>query len=162
MYNLIREIIISLFFRHKFQITFDILILGDEIEDEFYYFYDMFYPFGLSSTRSVYNEKEEIYFLRYNRENNEEKINYIKVKEDNEEKLYAGISTSLENVKKIKEMYDNEGIELIVEEKKVDSKEFISELSQYDILLKSSKTIDEISSVLSTILATYEESVLER
>jgi len=41
-------------------------------------------------------------------------------------------------------------------------KEFISELSQYDILLKSSKTIDEISSVLSTILATYEESVLER
>jgi len=84
------------------------------------------------------------------------------VKEDNEEKLYAGISTSLENVKKIKEMYDNEGIELIVEEKKVDSKEFISELSQYDILLKSSKTIDEISSVLSTILATYEESVLER
>ena len=59
-------------------------------------------------------------------------------------------------------MYDNEGIELIVEEKKVDSKEFISELSQYDILLKSSKTIDEISSVLSTILATYEESVLER
>lgn len=115
-----------------------------------------------SSTRSVYNEKEEIYFLRYNRENNEEKINYIKVKEDNEEKLYAGISTSLENVKKIKEMYDNEGIELIVEEKKVDSKEFISELSQYDILLKSSKTIDEISSVLSTILATYEESVLER
>lgn len=115
-----------------------------------------------ASTKSVYNEKEEIYFLRYNKENKEEKINYIKVKEDNEEKLYAGISTSLENIKKIKEMYENEGIELIVEEKKVDSKEFISELSQYDILLKSSKTIDEISSVLSTILATYEESVLER
>ena len=87
---------------------------------------------------------------------------HIVVQEDGKDCYYVGITTLEENAKKIREEYQKQGIELSIVEKKVNSEEFVSELSQYDILLKSTKTKEEMNSVLSTVLSSYEEFVLNQ
>ena len=71
------------------------------------------------------------------------------------------MTTSMDNAKKIQENYRKKGIELYIKECYVSNNEFVSELSQYDILLSSSKTEEEMNSILSTVLASYEEFVLK-
>ena len=106
-----------------------------------------------------------IYFLRYSSslsKTGDKLPVHIVVKEDGKDSYYVGITTLEENAKKIQEEYEKQGIELSIVEKKVNSEEFVSELSQYDILLKSTKTKEEMNSVLSTVLSSYEEFVLNR
>ena len=69
---------------------------------------------------------------------------------------------SIKNAKKVQDLYQKKGIELYVKQDYVTNPEFITELSQYDILLDSTKTEDEVNSVLSTVLASYEEAVLKK
>ena len=116
---------------------------------------------------SVFADDNSIYFLQYgvytNSSNNDIKANkYIQVKEDEKYYVYVGMTTSIENAKKIQEIYRKKGIELYIKQDYVSNNEFVSELSQYDILLDSTKTEDEMNSVLSTVLASYEEFVLKR
>ena len=73
-----------------------------------------------------------------------------------------GITTDYDNAKKIQDFYEQQGVELYIKEDEVASDEFFNELSQYDILLESTDTEEEITSVLATILASYEEFVLKR
>lgn len=116
-----------------------------------------------ANTDDVFLLNNQIYFLQTEfSSNSSEEINYIIVESEEGDDLYVGMTTSLENAKKIQEEYKKLGIELFIEEGQVDSEEFVSELTQYDILLSSSKTYDEINSVLATILASYEEFVLSR
>lgn len=86
--------------------------------------------------------------------------NKITIKEDNKYYTYIGITASKEEANYIKKLYKKNNIEVYIKEKNITNQGFIQELKQYDILLKSSKTLEEINSILSTILATYEEEVL--
>lgn len=115
------------------------------------------------NTDSVFQESETVYFLRYEPEDgNIDHFSsaYLDIPQEDKHYYYVGISTSEENVEKIRTAYDKQGILLTVEEKKVNNSQFVNELTQYDILLKSTKTSEEMNSVLSTILASYEEFVL--
>lgn len=116
---------------------------------------------------TTFGETNTIYFLQYgvytNSSNNEIKANkYIQVEEDGKYYVYVGMTTNLDNAEKIQKLYQEKGIELYIKQNYVSNNEFVSELSQYDILLESTKTEDEMNSVLSTVLASYEEFVLKR
>jgi len=114
---------------------------------------------------TTFQNTTPIYFLKYPSSFPKTGDNipaHIVVKEDGKDTYYVGITTLEENAKKIQEEYKKQGIELSIVEKKVDSEEFVSELSQYDILLKSTKTKEEMNSVLSTVLSSYEEFVLNQ
>lgn len=118
-------------------------------------------------SQTVYGESGIIYFLQYGVYTNKEheKINaskYLEVKENDKYYIYIGMTTSLENAEKIKRTYKDKGIELYIKSDYVSNKEFVSELSQYDILLDNSKTEEEMNSVLSTVLSSYEEFVLNK
>ena len=52
--------------------------------------------------------------------------------------------------------------DLFIKNVRIENKDFLTELEQYDILLENSKSLDEVNAVLKTILATYEERVLNK
>lgn len=117
--------------------------------------------------KTVYGESNTIYFLQYGvyKNKDHEKINaskYLEVKEDDKYYIYIGMTTSLENAEKIKNTYKEKGIEIYIKSDYVSNNEFVNELSQYDILLDNSKTEEEMNSVLSTVLSSYEEFVLNK
>lgn len=116
---------------------------------------------------SVFGASNTIYFLQYGVYTNPNSSNlkdtkYIEVKEDGKYYVYIGMTTNLENAEKIKKIYQDNKKELYIKESYISNNEFVSELSQYDVLLDSSKTKEEVNSILSTILSTYEELVLKR
>lgn len=118
-------------------------------------------------SNSVFGASNTIYFLQYGVYTNPNSSNlkdtkYIEVKEDGKYYVYIGMTTNLENAEKIKKIYQDNKKELYIKESYISNNEFVSELSQYDVLLDSSKTKEEINSILSTILSTYEELVLKR
>lgn len=118
-------------------------------------------------SNSVFGASNTIYFLQYGVYTNPNSSNlkdtkYIEVKEDGKYYVYIGMTTNLENAEKIKKIYQDDKKELYIKESYISNNEFVSELSQYDVLLDSSKTKEEVNSILSTILSTYEELVLKR
>lgn len=125
----------------------------------------IFNEYGNSQT--TFSETNNIYFLQYGvytkADSNDIKVDkYIQVEEEGKYYVYVGMTTNLENAEKIQKMYKDNGIDLYIKEGYVSNSEFVNGLEQYDILLGSSKTEDEINSVLSTVLASYEEFVLNR
>ncbi len=118
-------------------------------------------------SNSVFGASNTIYFLQYGvytkpNSSNLKDTKYIEVKEDGKYYVYIGMTTNLENAEKIKKIYQDNKKELYIKESYISNNEFVSELSQYDVLLDSSKTKEEVNSILSTILSTYEELVLKR
>lgn len=117
-------------------------------------------------SESVFGLSNTVYFLQYGVYTKQDSLDikadkYIELEEDGKYYIYVGMTTSMDNAKKIQENYRKKGIELYIKECYVSNNEFVSELSQYDILLSSSKTEEEMNSILSTVLASYEEFVLK-
>lgn len=105
------------------------------------------------------------YFLQQGEYDNnkifEENISNLKEKvmeyKDNKIYLYIGITKDIEIAEKLKEIYNNKGIPLKVEEKYLTSEEFSINLDQLDLLVKESSTEEEILKIQEVVLATYEE-----
>lgn len=118
-------------------------------------------------TSTTFGTENKVFFLQYGvyqQERTKDVLTdpYIEVEQDGNYYVYVGMTTNYDNAKKIKDFYEQQGIELYIKEEQVDSDEFFNELSQYDILLESTDTEEEITSVLATILSSYEEFVLKR
>lgn len=117
---------------------------------------------------ALYEEEKDnntIYFLQVGAYKNKESIkdefknlnNKLTLKEDNKYYTYIGITSSKEEANRIKKIYKDNNIEVYIKERNIDNNSFLTELEQYDILLKNRNDFNEINSVLETILATYEE-----
>lgn len=84
----------------------------------------------------------------------------ITIKEGDKYYSYIGMTSDFKIAEKIKKIYKEKGIDIYIKESYLENKDFINQLTQYDVLLDSSKTLEEINSVLKTILATYDELVI--
>jgi len=126
----------------------------------------IFNQYGASSL--VFNETGNIYYLQCGAYNTEEaskkEIKGIKdkitVKQGDKYYSYIGMTTSSKIAKEIQEMYKEKGIDIYIKSDYLENEDFISQLNQYDVLLEASKNITEINSVLKTILATFDEIIL--
>ena len=119
------------------------------------------------TSRTTFSGENKVFFLQYGANQREISTDiqldpHIEVEQDGNYYVYVGITTDYDNAKKIQDFYEQQGVELYIKEEEVASDEFFNELSQYDILLESTDTKEEITSVLATILASYEEFVLKR
>jgi phosphoheptose isomerase len=83
-------------------------------------------------------------------------FNYLSI--DNS--VYVGITTSLNNAHKIKNIYDNNNIKVEIVPSIIDNVEFISNLEQYDILISEVSLDENIISISDAVLSSYEEIVL--
>ena len=133
--------------------------------------------FGIITARVVYsktvsdsNTKDGslVYFLQLGVYTNEDSMNSdtknvenkLVIKEDNKYYVYVGISKSKNNLKKISKMYDDLGYSLYIKEQIVMNREFMVNLEQFDKLLKLAESEDEVNTVNSVILSSYEEMVI--
>ena len=86
--------------------------------------------------------------------------NYIYNKIDDKYYVYVGITLLDENKDKIVNHYKNLGYDTIVKEYGINNKEFLDKLKSLDEVLKNTDDVTAISSLLSKILETYEEVVI--
>ena len=126
----------------------------------------IFNQYGIESL--VFNESENIYFLQCGAYTTEEasKVEIkgiderLTVKEGDKYYSYIGMTSEKELAETIQKMYEKKGIDIYVKDSYLDNDDFINQIKQYDILLKSSNNLEEVNSVLKTILATYDEFIL--
>lgn len=115
-------------------------------------------------TSFVFNNEEMVYFLQegvysslesLNR--NTKDITKVIIKEDDKYYAYVGISKSKDGIEKLKHIYKEKGYSTYQKEKVIDDESFLTNLTQYDILLDSAKTADDILTIQEVVLANYEE-----
>lgn len=126
----------------------------------------IFNQYGVNSL--VFHDNGNIYYLqcgafttqeasKKNIKGIEEKIT---VKEGEKYYSYIGMTTNSEIAKNIQKMYQERGIDIYIKNGYIENDDFISQLNQYDVLLEASKNIEEVNSVLKTVLATFDEIIL--
>ena len=127
--------------------------------------YDKFsvYAFNTNNFDTIYMLQLGVYSNK-NMLNNDTKdiVNKLVVKENNNYYVYVGISKDKDNLKKISKIYNKLGYNLYVKEENINDEYFLNNLEQFDILLKSSTTDDEINSINSVILSSYEENIINK
>ena len=86
----------------------------------------------------------------------EKQFDYYVTYKDNESiYIICAISTSLDNINKLKKIYGDTDIK--VKNKYIDNKEFITNLEQYDLLLKEVTNKKDLLSINRVILSSYED-----
>lgn len=137
-----------------YAITFIILgvVLGNYLEEN-------------PKAKALFKEKDVYYFLQEGvysskdimNENIKDIKNKAIIHENDKYYVYVGISRDFEIAKKIKNIYEKDGYQIFIKEKTVDNKEFLNNLEQFDFLIKSSNTDDDILRVEEVVLSNYEE-----
>ncbi len=111
---------------------------------------------------SVFFLQEGVYSSKEAMEKEVEDLDqYLYRVEDGKYCVYLGVTSKKENAEKVQQLYQEEGKSIYIKEQSMNNQDFLSNLVQYDILLSSSNTKQEIESVLKAILASYREFVLE-
>lgn len=87
--------------------------------------------------------------------------NKIVIQENDKYYVYVGISKSKKNLEKISKLYKNDGYSLYIKEMSVLNNEFLVNLEQFDKLIESAKTNEEINTINMVILSSYEEMVIK-
>lgn len=85
---------------------------------------------------------------------------YILYEEDGKYYVYLAFTTSLNNVNKLKSLYEEEDVSVYVRKANILNDEFVASLEQYDLLLEEVKDDEEIFAINETILSSYEELIL--
>ena len=87
--------------------------------------------------------------------------NKIVTQENGKYYVYVGISKSKKNLEKVSKLYKNDGYSLYIKEMSVLYNEFLVNLEQFDKLIESAKTNEEINTINMVILSSYEEMVIK-
>ena len=87
--------------------------------------------------------------------------NKIVTQENDKYYVYVGISKSKKNLEKVSKLYKNDGYSLYIKEMSVLNNEFLVNLEQFDKLIESAKTNEEINTINMVILSSYEEMVIK-
>ena len=118
---------------------------------------------------NTFRENEDFYLLQYgtysNKENMQKETRDINPKvyeiKDNKYYVYVGISSTMDNINKIKEIYKNKGVELTTKVINIKDVEFINNLKQFDILIDNTNNQDEIFTIEEVVLSSFNNKILE-
>lgn len=102
----------------------------------------------------IYNSKEEM------TKGTNDIENYMVVEKENKYYVYLGISTKKDNAEKLQDAFLENDINVSIKKSVINNIEFMSNLEQYDILLDSASSNEDIMSINEVILSSYEEMVL--
>ena len=86
--------------------------------------------------------------------------NYLVIERDNKYYVYLGISTKKDNAKKVQEVFSDNKIDVTIKKSIINDIEFVSNLEQFDVLLDSAQTYEDVLAINEVILSSYEEMVL--
>ena len=86
---------------------------------------------------------------------------YLIVKEDISYYIYLSITSSRNNLERIKKIYKNNEINVRIKKTSLKNESFLALLEQMDILLSKANNIDDIDPINEVILDNYKSIVLE-
>ena len=135
---------------------------------------------GMFSGVTIYNKISDVYALNIRKDNyvyllqlgvykgydamqhdTADITNKLIVRRNDNYYVYVGVSKNKDNLKKISAIYNKMGYNLYFYEEEINSSEFLTNLEQFDLLLNRAQTDNEIDSINSVILSSYEEMVLK-
>jgi len=116
------------------------------------------------------NKKDNTYVLELGSYDTKESLAYdtrdindfIILKENNKFLAVVGLSKNKENLEKVSKLYNNLGYSLFIRPKNITNKAFNTNLEQFDKLLREAKREDEIRTINSVILSSYEELIINK
>lgn len=76
---------------------------------------------------------------------------------DNKYYVYLGITKSESVAEKISKLYEDEGYHIYIKEMILTNEEFSNHVDQFDLLVKSTSSIEEVLTIEEVVLANYEE-----
>ena len=122
-----------------------------------------------NNSESVFSENIPIYFLQQGvysskesmEENTKNISDYIYSVENNQYKVFVSINTNFDNAKKIKQIFNNKGIDIYIKELNITDRAFVEKLKQYDELIASSVDDVAILGLAKQIISEYELVVKE-
>lgn len=114
----------------------------------------------LKNSETYYFLQEGVYSDKSILENNliketERLVDY----QDNKYYVYVGITKDEEVLKKLIKIYKKNGLDIYPKEKSIISEEFSTNISQFDLLIKSSSEESQILTIEKVVLANYEEII---
>lgn len=120
--------------------------------------------FSETSFINLNKAKDRYYFIQegeYHNDNIFDSVSNIKQKllEYNNNKIYVylAITKDLEVAEKITDIYNEKDTKVIIKEKYLKNEELKNNIEQFDLLIKSSKTTDEILKIQEVAIANYKE-----
>ena len=124
----------------------------------------IFKDYGVAAME-VFAPGNSVYFLQEGSYSNMDSIpsklddirGKLIVEEDNKFNVYLGITLDVNNANLIVDMYKALGINLIVKESNIVNESFLSNVEQFDILVRESDDYEDVSTIQEVILANYEE-----
>ena len=126
----------------------------------------IFNQYGVSSF--AFHETANIYFLQCGAYTTQEASqteikgisDKITVKEGEKYYSYIGMTADKNIAESIQKLYQENGVDIYIKDYYIENEDFVNQVKQYDVLLENSDTLEEVNSVLETVLATYDETVL--
>lgn len=73
--------------------------------------------------------------------------------------VYVGVSSNINNINKLKDIYENQ--EVTTKVINIKDEEFIANLRQFDILIDNTTNKDEILTIEEVVLSSFNKKVLE-
>jgi len=86
--------------------------------------------------------------------------NYIVIEKNNKYYVYLGVSTTKDNASKLQKVFSKYNVDTTIKKTLISDEEFMNNLEQFDLLLDSVSTNEDILSINEVILSSYEEMVL--
>ena len=145
--------------KNTFYLVFSTAILGSIFGTLLYNTY--------SKDISVFGESNLYYFLQEGAYSSKELVGAntkkldtkLVVEEDGMFYVYVAITRDKDVRDQITSLYKEKNIELYSKEKSVKNEEFQNNIDQFDLLLRSSTTIEEINSISDVALSNYEQTM---
>lgn len=131
--------------------------------------------YGAKITYDFYQIKKDVtqishnaYAIQYGVYTNADTLNknlsdlddYVVSLEDGKYYVYLGFTTSHKNLNKLKNIYEDNDMEVYTKEIFIDNTEFVSNLEQFDVLIDNVSGEDDILSINEAVLSSYEEIIL--
>lgn len=121
------------------------------------------YALNMKKDNLIYLLQLGVYSNKASMESDTRDINNkLVINKNNHYYVYVGISKNKDNLKKISSLYNKLGFSLYLSEEEVNHSEFLTNLQQFDLLLSKASTNDELDSINSVILSSYEEMILKK
>ncbi len=119
-------------------------------------------------TQNVISYDNYVYMLKYGSYDSLDDMSnsitnvdrYVYIENDGKINAYVGISKTKDNANKIKKIYDNKDIKLLVEKVQIENEEFIQNLNEYEKLLDATEDENSLIIIEKQILSCYEDVVV--
>lgn len=119
-------------------------------------------------TQNVISYDNYVYLLKYGKYDNFDEMKdkvtdvdrYIYIEKENTITAYVALSKTLENINKIKKVYDAKNIKLEVVKEQINNDEFIQNLNEYEKLLSATEEEKSLLIIENQILSCYESVVM--